>query len=221
MLSLSALDLEIIKRTGSEVERRRAASLVPLISRHHLLLVTLLLLNATAMEMLPLALDKLVPQFVAIIMSVTLILFVGEIFPAAVMTGPYQLQIVNFLTPFVYLIMVLFFPVSYPISRILDVCLGHDEGLSTYNRMELRTMVRIQHEFILKEQQVKAAKALKSKGNVYGAIMEDVETGNSGSMKMEINMIDAVLKFRDAVVKDAMTSEVFMLSMEDRFSYEV
>jgi CBS domain containing-hemolysin-like protein len=40
-------------------------------------------------------------------------------------------------------------------------------------------------------------------------------------MDREISMIDAVLKFRDAVVKDAMTSDVFMLSMDDRFSFEV
>jgi metal transporter CNNM len=158
MLSLNALDIEILKRTGSEVERRQAASLVPLISRHHLLLVTLLLINATAMEMLPLALDKLVPEFVAIILSVTLILFVGEILPAAVMTGPYQLQLVNFLTPAVYTMVVLLLPVTYPIARILDLCLGHDEGLSTYNRIELRTMLHIQHDSFPRDSRLRPPK---------------------------------------------------------------
>jgi metal transporter CNNM len=56
-------------------------------TRHHLLLVSLLLWNAAANEILPLYLSNLVPEFVAIILSITLVLFIGEIIPAAVMTG--------------------------------------------------------------------------------------------------------------------------------------
>jgi metal transporter CNNM len=93
MLSFSPMDIEIKKRTGTPLERKQAESLIPLISRHHLLLVTLLLLNATAMELLPLALDALVPEFVAILLSVTMILFCGEIFPAAILTGMISLLI--------------------------------------------------------------------------------------------------------------------------------
>jgi hypothetical protein len=111
--------------------------------------------------------------------------------------------------------MILFLPISYPLSLVLDAWLGHDEGVTTYSRMELRTMVRIQHEFIQKEARKRTA------SNVVGG-RTDVESGrHSSNMDREISMIDAVLKFRDAVVKDAMTSDVFMLSMDDRFSFEV
>jgi hypothetical protein len=65
--------------------------------------------------------------------------------------GPYQLAIVTFLLPFVYVIMVIFYPLAYPMSKVLDYLLGNDEKDATYSRHELRTMVRIQHEISLKE----------------------------------------------------------------------
>jgi hypothetical protein len=43
----------------------------PLIRRHHLLLVSLLLFNAASNEALPLFLEDLVPPFVAVMISVT------------------------------------------------------------------------------------------------------------------------------------------------------
>jgi len=48
---------------------------------HHWMLVTLLLLNAIAMETLPIFLDKIMTTYNAIIVSVTGILFLGEIIP--------------------------------------------------------------------------------------------------------------------------------------------
>jgi len=45
-------------------------------------------LNATALEALPIYLDKLVPSFWAVFISVTIVLFFGEIIPMAICTGP-------------------------------------------------------------------------------------------------------------------------------------
>ena len=45
----------------------------------HLLLCTLLIGNSLAMEALPIFLDTLVPSFVAVLISVTLILAFGEV----------------------------------------------------------------------------------------------------------------------------------------------
>ena len=47
------------------------------LSRPHLLLVTLLLVNAAAMEALPIFLDRLLSPVAAIILSVTAVLFFG------------------------------------------------------------------------------------------------------------------------------------------------
>ena len=51
---------------------------MPLVERHHLLLVTLLMGNALAMEALPIFLDRLVPSWAAVLLSVTAVLIFGE-----------------------------------------------------------------------------------------------------------------------------------------------
>lgn len=90
LLSLDPLMLLVKMRAAtSEQEREQAAALLPVVQQHHLLLVTLLLLNAMANEALPLFLDNLVPSYLAIIFSVTLVLFFGEIIPSAVFTGTF------------------------------------------------------------------------------------------------------------------------------------
>lgn len=53
----------------------------PLLLKKHLLLVTLLLSNAVAMETLPIFLDAIVPAFLAIIISTTAVLVFGEVLP--------------------------------------------------------------------------------------------------------------------------------------------
>ena len=57
LLSLDALDLEVLARSGTPAERRHAAAIKPLVERQHLMLVTLLLVNAAAMEALPLVME--------------------------------------------------------------------------------------------------------------------------------------------------------------------
>jgi len=199
LLSLDFLELTIKLRSGTDIEKKQAAALLPIIERHHLLLVSLMLWNAAAMEILPIYLDNLVETYIAIILSVTLILIVGEIGPAALMTGKHQLTIVSNLTYLVYVVFFVFFPIAYPLSKLLDYILGVDEGVTTYSRVQLSEMVKIQHE----EQQ-------RRKPN-----------GHSGVNFQEITMIDGVLRFADAQVKDIMTTDVFMLSMDDRLSLDV
>ena len=72
LLSLDELMLLIKERAGAtEKERKAAARLLPIVRQHHLLLVSLLLMNAMANEALPLFLDKIVPGYIAVILSVT------------------------------------------------------------------------------------------------------------------------------------------------------
>ena len=124
LLSLDFTEMTIKSRSGTVDEKRYAAKVLPIISRHHLLLVSLMLWNAAATEALPIFLSALVPEYLAIIISVTLVLFVGEIIPASILTGPNQLLIAANLTPMVYLVLLFFYPIAYPISCILDYLLG-------------------------------------------------------------------------------------------------
>jgi metal transporter CNNM len=105
-------------------------------------------MNALANEALPLFLDKLVPSYVAVIISVSLVLFFGEIIPSAIFTGPNQLAISSKLAPFVKFILFVLAPIAWPIAKILDYFLHDDEhaSLEKYNSNELSALVQLQFE---------------------------------------------------------------------------
>jgi metal transporter CNNM len=105
-------------------------------------------MNALANEALPLFLDKLVPAYMAVIISVTLVLFFGEIIPSAIFTGPNQLAISSKLAPLVKIVLLILKPIAWPIAKALDYFLHHDESdtLEKYDRSELSALVRLQFE---------------------------------------------------------------------------
>jgi metal transporter CNNM len=82
------LELEIKAQIGSDAEKRRVKKIIPVLSKHHWLLVTLLFCNACALEALPIFLDKIVPSTYAILISVVAVLVVGEVIPQAICIGP-------------------------------------------------------------------------------------------------------------------------------------
>ena len=143
LVSLEPFDMKILMEaneadclTESERDELRrekayAEKLYPLISRHHLLLVTLLLMNSIANEALPLFLNELVPPLVAVVISVTAVLVFGEILPSAIFTGPNQLAIGSSLAPLVWFFIYSFWIIAYPISLILDRMLGESTRVGT------------------------------------------------------------------------------------------
>lgn len=150
LVSQELLDLKIKEVAGNPSERKQTRALIPLMSDHHRLLVTLLLLNAVANEAMPLFLDEIVPGYIAIIMSVTLVLFFGEIIPSAIFSGPNKLAIAAKLAPMVRLILWLLCPLAWPLGKLLDKLLHeHDDDvgfLQKYDRKELSALVRLQYE---------------------------------------------------------------------------
>eukprot|EP00958_Prasinococcus_capsulatus_P029750 scaffold7661_cov390-Prasinococcus_capsulatus_cf.AAC.1 len=84
LCSLTPLELEVIERSGSPTEQKQAKRLRHLLKHQHILLVTLLVCNSIAMEALPVFLGHLVHPALAIVISVTLVLFFGEIIPQSV-----------------------------------------------------------------------------------------------------------------------------------------
>ena len=81
LASIDKLDIEIKKAIGTESEKKSAIVIEKVVRHHHWMLCTLLLCNAGCMEALPLFLDKILPALYAIIVSVTAVLFFGEIIP--------------------------------------------------------------------------------------------------------------------------------------------
>mmetsp|Transcript_98082 Transcript_98082/g.199185 ORF Transcript_98082/g.199185 Transcript_98082/m.199185 type:complete len:439 (+) Transcript_98082:1-1317(+) len=106
----------------------------------HYLLVSLLLVNAMANEALPVLLDRLVPAYVAVLVSVTVVLVFGEIVPSALFTGPQQLALASAMVPVVTVLKFVVLPIAWPISIMLDRCLAHeDEG---FDRARMKALVR-------------------------------------------------------------------------------
>ena len=99
-LSIDDLSLELKAQSGTEEEKNQAKIILPILSNRHWLLVTLLLMNSCAMEALPIFLDKIVSEFMAILISVTLVLVFGEVVPQDYCTGPEQLKIASKLDNF-------------------------------------------------------------------------------------------------------------------------
>eukprot|EP00759_Apiculatamorpha_spiralis_P021736 PhF_6_TR26318/c0_g1_i2/m.37833/K16302/CNNM; metal transporter CNNM len=130
------------ERERLEITKRRVARVLPLVSRHHLLIVTLLLADAAASELLPLALDNIVPEWLAVIFSVTLILIFVEIVPSSLFTGPNQLRLGAFFVPFVWFLVYASFLIAYPIAWLLDIFLGHEE-VSGFTAAELKALFRL------------------------------------------------------------------------------
>ena len=195
--------MKIKSQSGTPKEKEQANKVLPIISNHHLLLVTLMLWNASATEALPIFLDKLVPEYIAIIISVTLVLLFGEIIPASILTGPKQLPLASRLVPVVYFILAVFFPIAYPLSKLLDWLIGTHEELTLYNKRELYTMMQMQHE-----EGVKRVPSKKHRDFMHHD---------------EVTIIGGALKFRDMQVADVMTHEkkIFMISADENLSYKV
>ena len=78
LMSMDILNLETLKEAGTPKQQKYAKRIMPLVKRHHLLLVTLLLGNAMAVEAMPIFLDRISDPILAICVSVSAVLIFGE-----------------------------------------------------------------------------------------------------------------------------------------------
>jgi len=189
--SIDPLRLSILKESTDEsdaLEKARATIVERVTDDHHKLLVTLLLTNAAAMEALPVFLDRLFPSYIAIILSVTFVLFFGEVIPQALCTKS-PLKIGATWAPFIETLMLLECPITYPISKLLDWILGHDGKRYLFRRSELATLI-----------------GMHSKRRTLDGELEEVD---------EVRIIQGALQLRDTTVQDAMTPKdsIYMLDI--------
>lgn len=136
---------EAYAKTDEEKERLRQQKeygrrVLPIIEDHHRLLVTLLLTNSLANEALPIFLNRLVPAWLAVVLSTSLVLIFGEVIPSAIFTGPEQLAVVARFSPIVVAFQCLLSIVVRPIAATLDHVLGADHR-GPYHQGELVAML--------------------------------------------------------------------------------
>jgi metal transporter CNNM len=246
LVSLEPFDMKILMEANEadcltveeqeELRREKAYAekVFPLVSRHHLLLVTLLLMNSIANEALPLFLNEIVPPVMAVVISVTAVLIFGEILPSAIFTGPNQLAIGAALSPLVWFFIYCFWVISFPISILLDRVLG-EEHKGRYNKAEFRALLNLHNEATEEENQQdvlegshiriideETGRTISNFNGVRAELGVRQILNRSGVAKQELKIMTGALELHRLKVKDVMLplDEVYMLSTEAKLDTE-
>ena len=147
LLGIDELELELKLSTGTPEEKISARKVLQVIDNHHLLLVTLLLANSIAMESLPLFLDEMFNTELSLLISVTFVLLFGEVIPQALCTGKDQLKIATKMVPLVKCLIIFFFPISYPIAKLLDRLMDRSEHSNKMKTEDLKSFISMHQSF--------------------------------------------------------------------------
>jgi ankyrin repeat/SOCS box protein 13/metal transporter CNNM len=198
LLSMDQLELKLLIAAGTPKEQKFAKKILPLIEKEHLLLVTLLLFNALAMEALPIVLDKMVSSYLAIIISVTAVLLFGEVIPQGVCSR-YGLYIGAFMSPFVRVLIFLAYPIAWPVAKLLDCILGTGHA-GFFRRHEFKELVRLhgQEHAITGDEATIMRGALELRDKTAKQIMTPIESVFmvDGARKFDEKCLDEMLQRR-------------------------
>ena len=141
LLSLDPVGLEIVIGSGSELDSKYARTIYPLRKRGNLLLCVLLLGNVAVNVLLSILMADKTSGIVGFFVSTGIIVLFGEIIPQSVCSR-YGLAVGYYTMWIVWLLLIFLFPISWPISLILDWILGREIG-TIYSRKELKKLVEI------------------------------------------------------------------------------
>ncbi|KAI3760081.1 hypothetical protein L1987_50471 [Smallanthus sonchifolius] len=193
LMSLGVVEIEILHRSGTNREKKQAAAILSIVQKQHQLLVTLLLCNAAAMEALPIYLEKIFHPAVAVALSVTFVLAFGEIIPQAISTR-YGLAVGANFVWLVRVLMIICYPVAYPVGKVLDALIGHNDTL--FRRAQLKALVSIHSQ----------------------------EAGKGGELTHdETTIISGALDLTEKTAEEAMTpiESTFSLDVNSKLNWEV
>ncbi|XP_044293295.1 metal transporter CNNM4 [Varanus komodoensis] len=173
LMALDPMELRIVQNCGTDKERGYARKIEPIRRKGNYLLCSLLLGNVLVNTTLTILLDGLIGSGLgAVVASTTGIVIFGEIVPQALCSrhglavGANTIALTKFF-------MLLTFPLSFPISKLLDCVLGQEIG-TVYNREKLLEMLKITEPYndLVKEElnMIQGALELRTK------TVEDVMT---------------------------------------------
>ncbi|XP_075419301.1 metal transporter CNNM4 isoform X2 [Tenrec ecaudatus] len=142
LMALDPMELRIVQNCGTEKEKRYARKIEPIRRKGNYLLCSLLLGNVLVNTSLTILLDNLIGSGVMAVASSTIgIVIFGEIVPQA-LCSRHGLAVGANTISITKLFMLLTFPLSFPISKILDFVLGQEIG-TVYNREKLMEMLKV------------------------------------------------------------------------------
>lgn len=141
LMSLDKVLLEIVIGSGTANESKYARRIYPIRRRGNLLLCTILLGNVAVNALLSIILADLTSGFMGFILSTAVIVIFGEITPQAICSR-HGLAVGYYTVWIVWAFEIALLPLSYPISKILDLILGREIG-TIYSRKELKKLLEI------------------------------------------------------------------------------
>ncbi|KAJ6653218.1 hypothetical protein lerEdw1_010004 [Lerista edwardsae] len=173
LMALDPMELRIVQNCGTDKEKRYARKIEPIRRKGNYLLCSLLLGNVLVNTTLTILLDDLIGSGLgAVIASTVGIVIFGEIVPQALCSrhglavGANTIIVTKFF-------MLLTFPLSFPVSKLLDCVLGQEIG-TVYNREKLVEMLKVTEPYndLVKEElnMIQGALELRTK------TVEDVMT---------------------------------------------
>ncbi|XP_025068613.1 metal transporter CNNM4, partial [Alligator sinensis] len=173
LMALDPMELRIVQNCGTETERRHARRIEPVRRHGNYLLCSLLLGNVLVNTTLTILLEDLIGSGLGAVAASTVgIVIFGEIVPQA-LCSRHGLAVGANTVVLTKFFMLLTFPLSYPISKVLDCLLGQEIG-TVYNREKLVEMLKVTEPYndLVKEElnMIQGALELRTK------TVEDVMT---------------------------------------------
>lgn len=140
-MSISKTEMQIWLNSDNEYERKVAKPILDILNNHHMLLSTLLLSNSLSLEALPIFLDRIVPSYMAIIISTIAVVIFGEVLPQSYCTGPHKVTIGYYFAPFIRFLQFVLYIFVRPITYVLDNWLGHHDDKIVLTPENLRSIL--------------------------------------------------------------------------------
>ncbi|KAM8852856.1 metal transporter CNNM1 isoform 1-T1 [Synchiropus picturatus] len=198
MLALDPVELRVLQNSGTDKEQKYAQKIESVRKHGNYILCTVVLGNVLTNTCFVVWMCQILGMTPLSTVCCTLgIFFFGEILPHAV-ASRHSLAIASKTLCATRLLMLLFFPIAYPVSKILDILL-HQEISSFYTREKLMAMLRVTdpyHDLVKEELNIiQGALELRTK------TVEDVLTPLSDCYMLSS---DAVLDF--CTMSDVMQS---------------
>ncbi len=141
LLSLDKIGLKIVMSGEDPILAQYAETIAPVRENGNLLLCTLLLGNVAVNAYLSILTAELTSGLTGFLLSTVLIVIFGEIIPQA-SCSRYALQIGSRAIPIVKVLIFIMYPLTWPLSVVLDYVLGDELG-TIHTRTELTELLRI------------------------------------------------------------------------------
>lgn len=196
LLSLDMVALKVLEKAGEPDERKYAKAIIPIRRNGNLLLCTLILGNTLVNNGVSILLADLTSGLVGLVASVLLVMIFGEITPQAICNrhglyvGAHTIWIVKFFR-------LLFLPICWPMSWVLNKVLGVDIG-TVYSQEEIKRLIEL-----------------------HATDPEAME--ESGLTAHDHRLMIGALDYKHKTVRDVMTTinNVFMLEKTVRLNFDV